>query len=252
MNVLAVVAHPDDETLGCGGTLARLAAVGCVVSVKTFTDGVGSRVGATSLDAYERRANFGDALDALGLGYHVRAAHVADKNEFQDERGGGWWHGGGPESIYVDQEMDQSALRFIALDVARAIARFNPEVILTHWPGDLNEDHRRVAEATLVATRPAVSGVVAVYGFETPSSTEWSFQTHAFSPTVFVDLGATHMAQKLNAMDCYACERREPPHPRSPEKLKALAEYRGATIGVRYAEAFVLLRRAVRLGKDTL
>jgi LmbE family N-acetylglucosaminyl deacetylase len=134
------------------------------------------------------------------------------------------------------------------LDVIKLIERYvetiEPEVIYTQHGGDLNVDHSIVYKATLTAARPfAGSTVRAIYAYEVPSSTEWSFQSFApvFKPNVFVDISTT-LDVKIEAMKCYEREHRPFPHPRSSEALRATAHRWGSVVGMKAAEAFELVR----------
>lgn len=244
MRVLAIVAHPDDETLGCGATLAKHAAAGDSVSIQTFTDGVSSRAGQLG-DGPRRRYQFGQAMVSLGISWEIQAdVNICDlwpSTWLQDARGAGWYH-----LDYADQRLDVVDVMTLARSVEVAIEKFKPQRIYTHWRGDLNADHRRVAEAVAVATRPVGSRVSAVHAFETPSASEWAFAGEAFAPNVFIEATPEHLDRKLKAMACYVGETGDNvTHPRSPPKLLALAAWRGATIGAQYAEAFLLQRQVV-------
>lgn len=258
MRVLAVVAHPDDETIGCGGTLARHAADGDVVSVMTFADGVSSRWPEADRSqpdvqaAIGRRAlAFTKALLTLGvisgktasdhagdeMAMDVRRSFEASMAEYiHDPTGGGWMHRFSP-----DQRLDREAALDLAKSVEFAIARFDPEVVYTHWPHDLNSDHRAVTQAVLVATRPATGRVRAVYAFETLSSTEWAFGSPAFAPNHYVRLDSGHVQRKLDALRCYDEELRKD-HPRSLAGIDAQLHARGQAVGATWAEAFAVLR----------
>lgn len=236
---MAVVAHADDETLGCGGTLARHAAAGDRVSVLTFTDGVSARglLAEEALrEAIARREHFAAALDTLGTWHADQYPEVRHSTPwFRTEDGSGWLH-----MSWSDQQLDIVPLLQVAQAVEGGIGRFLPDVIYTHSAADLNLDHRIVHQAVLTACRPvARHQVPELYAFEVPSSTEWG--DGAFRPTLFVDISHV-LNTKLHAMACYAKEARAFPHPRSPEALKALAQWRGATAGVLAAEAFEVLR----------
>ena len=218
-SVLCVCAHPDDEALGCGGTLARLAAEGAEVHLLFMADGVNARSGAPASALKKRRAMALEAAELLG----ARAPQFLD---------------------FPDNRMDGVELLDVVSEIERCAAPLAPDVVFTHFPGDLNIDHRICAQAVLTAFRPVPGGVVrAIYGFEVPSSTEWAFGAagSSFSPNAFFDI-SDHLAAKLNALEAYAEEMRPFPHPRSPEAVEALARWRGATIGVAAAEAFSLLR----------
>lgn len=221
MRILVIAAHADDEALGCGGTIARHAEAGDEVAVVFVADGVESRPAAGSGDLDRRQQAAMAATRCLGV---------------RDTR----FH------LLPDNQLDSVPLLRIARIVEDEIARHCPEVIYTHSAFDLNVDHRLLAEAVVVATRPAAgAGVRAVYGFEVLSSTEWAFSSAGtFRPQRFVDISA-QLDRKCEALACYADEMRDFPHPRSEKAVRALAAYRGATAGVEAAEAFVVYREIV-------
>jgi LmbE family N-acetylglucosaminyl deacetylase len=224
MTVLVIAAHPDDEVLGCGGTVARFAADGCDVHIAILGEGISARHGrrddAASVDLQKLKADAQAAAAALG------ARSVS--------------FGGLP-----DNRFDEVALLDVVKQVEAWVGAFRPDAIYTHHPGDLNIDHGVAFRAVLTATRPGASAVDVpdVYAFEVPSSTEWAFQRiePAFRPNVFVEIGAG-LETKIAAMQCYQSERREAPHPRSPEMLRAVAARWGAVAGMAAAEAFELIR----------
>jgi len=221
--ILIVAAHPDDEILGCGGTMTRLSREGHDVYIAILAEGMSSRS--------ERRE---DADPQQIKHLHARAQQAADKV-------------GGKELVLCklpDNRLDTVPLLDVVKIVEGLVARFRPEVIYTHHPGDLNVDHGVVHRAVLTATRPmAGQGVRDVYAFEVPSSTEWSFQRlePSFRPNVFVDV-AESLETKIAALACYDTETRKFPHPRSPEALRAIATRWGSVAGLPAAEAFELIR----------
>lgn len=219
MRILTVAAHPDDETLGAGATMALHAARGDEVWVLVLTDGVGSRHG----QAEQQLACLRRACDIIGVKRLVL--------------------GGLP-----DQRLDTLSLLDVIGPVERCIEDLQPDVVLTHFIEDLNQDHRLVSRATMVAARPLPGQPVRrLMCFETPSSTEWAppFPGCVFAPNVFVDSSAW-LATKLQAMSAYAdthlSEVRPWPHPRSLEALEAYARRHGASVGVEAAEPFMLVR----------
>ena len=224
MKILAIAAHPDDEVLGCGGTLARESGQHDV-RVVILGEGITSR--AATRDGADP-----SALATLQTHSEQAAAVMGARGvEF----------GGLP-----DNRFDSLPLLDVVKLVERHILAFAPDVIYTHHPGDLNVDHGVTFRAVLTATRPGAGGppVSAIYSFEVASSTEWAFQhiSPAFRPNVFVDISET-LDRKIEAMECYRSEARTAPHPRAPESLRAIAARWGSVIGVRYAEAFELIRQ---------
>ena len=218
--ILVVAAHPDDEALGCGGTMARHAATGDDVHVLFLADGEGARRDAGGVDERMRVARA--AADALG----ARA----------------------PEFLSLpDNRLDSLDLLDIVRRVEEAVDRIGPAVVYTHHRGDLNVDHRIACQVVLTACRPLPGrGVREIYGFEVPSSTEWAAPSaaDAFLPHRWVDVTA-QMAAKRRALECYAAEMRPFPHPRSFEAVEALARWRGASAGLKAAEAFMTFRIVV-------
>ena len=224
MKVLVVAAHPDDEALGCGGTIARHAAAGDDVAVAIMADGVSSRPIRSDVDrAAEfaaRREALKNAANALGLHRHVHAS----------------W---GLDLRLPDNRMDSVDLIDIVKELEGVLQSFPAEIIYTHHGGDLNIDHRITHQAVMTACRPMPgASVKAIYAFEVPSSTEWASDSlPPFRPNHFVDISAT-LDKKLEALQAYAEEMRPFPHPRSFEAVQALAAWRGASVGLKAAEAF--------------
>ena len=223
MSVLVVAAHPDDEVLGCGGTAARLSQEGHAVHIAIMAEGITSR--------HAQR----DQADAQQLSRLHQQAHSAAAKI-------------GAQDVVLfklpDNRLDTVPLLEVVKLVEDLVDKFEPEVIYTHHPGDLNIDHEVVHRAVLTATRPMAGHPVReIYAFEVPSSTEWAFQRlqPSFRPNVFVDVTST-LNVKLDAMACYDSESREFPHPRSPEALRALATRWGSVVGCPAAEAFELVR----------
>lgn len=218
--VLAVFAHPDDETLACGGTLAKHVAAGDVVSVAVVTDGVSSRTDAFDAARNVRALAFASAMKTVGAGT---------------------WYQGMRGAEAFDNRLDRLALLDIAQWIEMCVAAAQPTIVYTHHRGDLNIDHQIVAEAALVATRPQPGGSVkAVYAGEVLSSTEWAFDG-SFVPNLFVNM-TPFMPKKLEAMKCYSEELRDWPHPRSEQGVIGLAMARGMAAGARFAEAFQVIR----------
>lgn len=133
--------------------------------------------------------------------------------------------------------------------VERQIQDLQPQIVYTHYSGDLNIDHQYTARAVLTATRPIGAYCVEeVYAFETISSSEWNFDYSAqptFRPNVFVDISAYYI-KKEQAMRCYVSELCQFPHPRSLEGMDVLSKTRGMAAGMERAEAFMLLRKMVK------
>jgi LmbE family N-acetylglucosaminyl deacetylase len=217
VNVLVVAAHPDDELLGAGGTVASHAANGDHVKLAVMCEGCSLRYNP-EWDAQVRR-QASEAARILGVTDLV----MGD---------------------LPDQRLETIPLQEVGKKVEQLIADSQPEVIYTHFAGDINRDHQVLAEAVLVAARPySAPSVKEILMFETPSSTEWSSPslTTPFQANVYVDI-EKFLQKKIEAFRCYTAEVRPFPHPRSPEALTDRARYWGSLINRKAAEAFVLVR----------
>lgn len=225
MSILCFAAHPDDEVLGVGGTLAKHAADGEDIHVCLLSDGVTSRYDneKDASDEIEQRRNRARrAADSLGATVSLKS--------------------------FPDNSFDTVPLLDIVQTVEAEIEEHNPEIVYTHHYGDLNVDHRLTCQATITATRPlANSEIERVLAFETLSASEWSVPepSNAFQPTSFVDIN-DYLDQKLSALSVYERELRDPPHPRNIDIVEKNAEVWGAKAGVEAAEPFEILREVRR------
>ena len=224
MNILVVAAHPDDEVLGCGGAIAKHTQNGDQVHILILAEG------ATSRNLERDRQLFASELSTLET-----AAHQASKIL-------------GVDSLFLydfpDNRMDSCDLLDIIKVIEQAIDQYQPQIVYTHHAGDVNIDHQLIHRATVTACRPIPNqSVQTLLFFEIPSSTEWQTSGSAlpFIPNWFVDISET-LECKLKALEIYESEMRPYPHPRSLEAVEYLARWRGATIGVKAAEAFILGR----------
>lgn len=219
---MVVAAHPDDEVLGCGGAIARMA-----LSVPVYILIVGEGITA--------RFDTREQADSASLGrLHQQASEVAKIL--------------GAKSVKLlglpDNRLDMVPLLELTKHVERALEETRPYAVFTHHFGDLNIDHRQVAQAVLTATRPLPKSCVQeVYAFEVPSATEWAFSRLEpnFRPNIFLDVSDV-IERKLTALTLYGGEVRPYPHPRSPQALRARASYWGSVVGRPYAEAFEAVR----------
>ena len=219
-SLLVVAAHPDDEVLGCGGTIARFTQQGVIATVLFLADGVTARANVEVAELERRQAAAHQAADCLG----VQSVSF---------------------SQLPDNQLDTVDLLLIVKIVEAAIAQHQPDCVLTHHAGDVNIDHQRVHQAVVTACRPQPGHCVkTLLFFEVPSSTEWRppGSAPAFLPNWFVDISET-LPCKLKALSAYAEELRPAPHPRSIASVEALARWRGATVGFGAAEAFMLGRQ---------
>ncbi len=221
--ILVIAAHPDDEVLGVGGTIARLAGEGAEVHIAILGEGVTSRYPDPAQASRTELDDLHDARDRAGAVLGAAQVHSHD---------------------LPDNRFDSVAMLEVVKVVEGLLGGIDPAIIYTHHGGDLNVDHGVVHRAVLTATRPGTCRVRELYAFEVPSSTEWAFGQlePRFNPNTFVDI-ATTLDRKVEAMELYHSEARSFPHPRSGEALRALAAYRGSQAAQEAAEAFELIRR---------
>ncbi len=219
--VLVIAAHPDDEILGCGGTVSRLIGEGYEAYTVILGEGITSRD-----DKPDRKKR---AEDIKQLKKQISRANmiVGIKKLFAYD--------------FPDNRFDTVALLDIVKIIEAVKDKIRPGIIFTHYKGDLNIDHQITYKAVITAARPCGNeSVKEIYSFEIPSSTEWSFPL-SFSPDVFFDIEST-LDIKLKAMGEYKTELREFPHPRSLKGITMNAEQWGMRTGLRCAEAFKSVR----------
>ena len=212
--ILIVASHPDDECLGCFGTVARMIADGD--EAQTLILGEGPTARGDKVDLFEVYSHSQKANKVIGI----------DEVMFVG---------------YADNKFDTLPLLDIAQTIETCIKGYSPNIIFTHYKDDLNIDHRITYQTVITATRPMQSQCVKeIYSFEIPSSTEWAFPT-SFSPDIFWNITET-IDLKVKALNEYKDELRPFPHPRSLIGINLLAEYRGMQVGVGMAEAFKTVR----------
>lgn len=212
--VLVVGAHPDDEVLGAGGTIAKHAAAGDEVHTLIITEGTTHQYEDEDLIAQKRR----------------------DARECADRLGAAKVHFGDLPDMKLD-DVPHVEINAVIEEVCDSI---EPDMVYTHSRREVNRDHVAVHDSTLVATRPG-AGVSAVLAYETPSSTEYTPSTDGFEPELFINI-EEYLETKINAFRSYKTEIRNTPHPRSPESLRALAQARGSASQLPAAEVFDVLR----------
>lgn len=217
--VLVLAAHPDDEVLGVGGTMARLADEGhheVYVAIVTKGD----------------EELFNPELIAQGRREARKAHRIL----------------GVRETRFLDQfpaaKLDTVPHYRLNSAFVELIETVQPTMLFIPFYGDVHKDHRLVFESALVAARPAPgTSVKEIYVYETLSETNWNAPTitPAFTPNVYFDISGC-IDRKLEAMAIFRSQLRDFPHERSLEALRALSQLRGASVGVDNAEAFMLIR----------
>lgn len=217
--ILIVAAHPDDEILGAGGTLIKHANNGDEVFCLILGTGALSREKATTKEA----SKLHDDSLAAGKVIGFKQAYYAS---------------------FPDNGFDTVSLLSIAKAVEKYIEQLQPEVIYTHFENDLNIDHRITFQAVLTACRPCNGcNPLEIYMFETLSSTEWQAgKNSSFRPNHYVNI-EKELTRKIKALKKYKGEIRQYPHSRSAEGIKILSQFRGLECGLKFAEAFCLVRK---------
>lgn len=216
--ILVVAAHPDDEVLGCGGTIRRHVEDGDSVHLVLMADGETSRGLIAKQNIEARKVAATKAKDILGISSVINF-------DFEDNK------------------MDDHCLLRVIQSLEAVISKIRPSVVYTHHYGDLNIDHRLTQQAVMTACRPIPgSSVKEIYGFEILSNTEWSSNPLIpFIPTYFVDI-SSQLKIKMQAVEAYAKEMLPVPHSRSIEHVEILAQHRGYQVGSIAAEAFEVYR----------
>ena len=219
--ILIVAAHPDDEVLGCFGTVARLIQEGYVAYTLILGEG------KTSREKNRDTSKHSEEFKVLNKEIIEANQTIGIKKTFIYD--------------FPDNRFDSVDLLDIVKVIDTMKQKINPNIIFTHYENDLNIDHKITYQAVITATRPMENeSVKEIYSFEILSSTEWQYPI-SFSPDVFFDIKDT-IELKLSAMKCYKSELCEYPHPRSLEGIELNAKYNGMRVGKNYVEAFKSVR----------
>jgi LmbE family N-acetylglucosaminyl deacetylase len=220
---LIIAAHPDDEILGCGGLISKYQALGVIFKILFIGEGSTCRFeepksNEALIAIKQRNSSAIRSLKSLG---------VIDL-EFNNLPCG---------------RLDQVPIISINKIIENAINNFLPDTVITHSPYDANNDHKIVFNATIMATRPGAQNVVnEVMSYEVLSSSEWVY-VQTFTPNYFEELTEKDVESKWQALSLYETEIKNYPFPRSRDGVRALAMIRGMQSGVKFAEAFHLIRK---------
>jgi len=217
--ILVIAAHPDDEILGAGGTLSKHVKSGDKVFCLILGEGLISRIGTKKED-----------IDMLRTSGRQAGKIIGFKEIFFEN--------------LPDNSFDTVSLLSITKVVEKYFNMIGPSIVYTHHGNDLNIDHQLTFQAVLTASRPCnPNRPDEIYAFESPSSTEWQSKTPLmFSPNYYVNIEDT-IELKTKALAKYHTEIRSYPHPRSEKGIKLLAQYRGLEVGLKFAEAFCVIRK---------
>lgn len=223
--VLVIAAHPDDEILGMGGTIAKFSDEGIEVHLLIVTDGSSSQ--------YKDADNLNEIITSKKSETQKAAEIIGIRSIIYGE--------------LPDMKLDVTPHTTINKVIENAIDKLEPDTVFTHFWGDVNKDHQAVYESTLVAVRPLNGQVVKeLYCYSVPSSTEWNpcKSDTMFMPNVYVNIDE-YKGKKYEAMLAYSTELREYPHPRSVEHLEQLDIAVGLQVGMQASESFICLRKLV-------
>ena len=219
---MVIVAHPDDEILGCGGTIAKHISEGDAVNILIMSDGVTSRKNHENEIKIEILRRKQSAL---------RATQLLKCNE--------------PSFFnFPDNSFDSVPMLNVVQSIESILLKVKPDIVYTHFAGDLNIDHAITNRAVITACRPQPGSYVKrIFSFEVMSSTDWHQKSiiNPFSPNYFVDI-TDYLMLKIEALRAYEQEMRDYPHSRSYAAIRALAEYRGASVGISAAEGLYVER----------
>jgi LmbE family N-acetylglucosaminyl deacetylase len=214
--VLVIAVHPDDETLGCGGTLLKHKANGDEIHWLIATEMKESKNTSqrnAEIDQVEELYDF-DSVHRLGLS---------------------------------TTKIDEYSMSELITKISSVVNKVKPNIIYLPFKGDVHSDHKYIFDAAYSCTKSfRYPFIKKIYMMETLSETEYSVSTKedSFVPNVFIDI-SEYMGKKIELMNIYESEIGKHPFPRSERNIRALATFRGATSGCNYAESFVLLKEII-------
>ena len=221
--ILCIVAHPDDEALGPGGSLIKHSDAGDDVYILIFSDGEGAKK-----KPEDKNPNRIKAAENWASETNTKIFKI---------------------SFFPDQKLDTLPQQTLVAEVENALEKINPHIVYIHNPSDINKDHELVAKASLVALRPMrfINVFPEIRAFETPSSTDQTPNLNGFTfqPNLYISISNV-WEKKLKALKNYDLELGLYPHPRSIKNLKALAIKRGAESGLEMAEAFFIIKKIIK------
>ena len=227
--VMVIAAHPDDDVLGCGGTISKLACQGADIRVVFIAEGTTCRY--QNPEYYDRKV-INEKID-----YRNKCGVKALKSLGVDD------------CVFYDLpcgRLDQEPILKIGKIIEKEITTYEPDTIFTHSKNDVNVDHQIVYQGVLQATRPgAKNNVDTVLSYEILSSSEWNF-LEPFAPNFFIEISKKDVDNKVAAMSHYDTEVKPLPFPRCEDMIRMKCSTRGSQIGVKNAEAFLLVRGLMR------
>lgn len=214
MNVLIIAPHPDDEVLGCGGTIAKYSQRGDHITVCYATKAYTPDWSEEYLIKKENEIEISNSI--LGISKRIDLG-------------------------YPTVQLDTIPQKDITDSLSEIANQIKPNITFIPHRGDLNKGHQIIHDAALVALRPISHRCSKIFAYETLSETEWGPNPHSFHPDYYVDISETWEV-KIEAMNVFTTELKEEPHPRSSDVMRALAIKRGSEILAMAAEAFMVVR----------
>lgn len=228
MKYLIIAAHPDDEALGCGGSMSKWSKNGHDVHVVIMAEGATSRDQKRDRDSRQNEiSELAKSAKQAGKIFGVKSLNLLD---------------------FPDNRMDSVDLLDVIKTIENYINKLKPDIIVTHHSSDLNIDHQIIHQAVITACRPQPENSVnLILTFEVPSATEWQSPIigTSFMPNWFEDISET-LEDKIKSLEVYKSEIRDWPHPRSIKAVEHLARWRGASVGCNAAESFYLIRNILK------
>tara|TARA_B100001057_G_scaffold497199_1_gene600711 strand:+ start:3529 stop:4650 length:1122 start_codon:yes stop_codon:yes gene_type:complete len=215
-NILVLAAHPDDETLGCGGTIRRLHEEGNYIKLITFTDGESSR---DKLNPGNRNKKLEKVSKILGIDEYIFGN-------------------------FPDNSMDTISLLEICKFIENETKDFNPEIVFTHFQDDLNIDHQLISRATQIVFRPQNFQPQKILSYYVPSASDYNFNSQ-FDGNIFYQINDNQLKAKIDSLEVYEGEMRKFPHSRSFENITNLSKVWGSNVGCMLAEKFKNVRESI-------
>lgn len=217
-NILVIAPHPDDEVLGCGGTIVRHAQKGDAVYLLVVTKAYTPEWSEEFIKNRPKEVALANKI--LGI----------KKTFFLD---------------FPTVKLDTIPQKILNAAIEKVIKEVAPDIMYIPHKGDLNRDHRLVFESALVAARPSHNPVGKIVSYEVLSETDFGQALEAFIPNIYVDISDV-FNKKMEAMKVYGSELKEYPHPRSAEIIEILAKKRGSEGGFKMAEGFAVIREIIK------
>ncbi len=220
--IFVVAAHPDDEVLGCGGTLLKHKKNGDKIFVLFISDGVSARYKNKKDSKWLKEIKVRQAM-AIKVSKLAGFIIVDILN-------------------LINLELGSYSHTYISNKIIECFKKYKPDIVYTHYEYDLNIDHYHTFFSTFIACRPNNHfNIKKLLSFEVPSSTDWGIKdkNKIFCPNYFVDI-KKFMKSKKKLLSCYKNEIKKTPHSRSFKNIESLSNYRGGIVGVENAEAFVV------------